>query len=181
LQIARRHCKYLDSAGVHDGSWGTTCHRRVIFERAFHPFSRTGRFDISGLECRRLVDRHWILRLRSEGLSCFWWAASEGYYAQGKDWHVPLCLPLTCGGIQGPIFAAKFSKSGNLLLTASLDASVCVWSVWEKRLDKQYRYHSGRSRLKHAVENALTSSPKIAVWMLTGSMKIYLQVVAPIK
>ena len=89
--------------------------------------------------------------------------------------------PSDLWGIQGPIFAAKFSKSGNLLLTASLDASVCVWSVWEKRLDKQYRYHSGRSRSKYSVEYALTSSPKIAVWMLTGSMKIYLQVVVPIK
>ncbi|KAF5310672.1 hypothetical protein D9619_007721 [Psilocybe cf. subviscida] len=42
---------------------------------------------------------------------------------------------------QGPIFAARFSKNGAWLLTASLDGSTCLWDVKEKRLHKQYRYH----------------------------------------
>ncbi|KAF8203915.1 WD40 repeat-like protein [Pholiota molesta] len=42
---------------------------------------------------------------------------------------------------QGPIFAARFSKSGAWLITASLDGTACLWDVKEKRLHKQYRCH----------------------------------------
>ncbi|KIM88979.1 hypothetical protein PILCRDRAFT_813977 [Piloderma croceum F 1598] len=43
---------------------------------------------------------------------------------------------------EGPIFAAKFSKSGEWLVTASLDGTACVWHVKNKRLHKQYRSHT---------------------------------------
>ncbi|KDR85615.1 hypothetical protein GALMADRAFT_234582 [Galerina marginata CBS 339.88] len=42
---------------------------------------------------------------------------------------------------QGPIFSARFSKSGSWLLTGSLDGTTCLWDVKEKRLHKQYRCH----------------------------------------
>ncbi|KIM47604.1 hypothetical protein M413DRAFT_204575 [Hebeloma cylindrosporum] len=42
---------------------------------------------------------------------------------------------------QGPIFAARFSKNGAWLLTASLDGTTCLWDVKDKRLHKQYRCH----------------------------------------
>jgi len=43
---------------------------------------------------------------------------------------------------EGPIFATKFSKSGQWLLTASLDGSACVWNVKTKKLHMQYRSHT---------------------------------------
>jgi transducin (beta)-like 1 len=43
---------------------------------------------------------------------------------------------------EGPIFAAKFSKSGQWLLTGSLDGSACVWNVKTKKLHMQYRWHT---------------------------------------
>ncbi|TCD68083.1 hypothetical protein EIP91_011536 [Steccherinum ochraceum] len=42
---------------------------------------------------------------------------------------------------KGPIFATRFSKSGKMLLTASLDGSVCVWDVENKKLHNQYNSH----------------------------------------
>ncbi|KAF5323630.1 hypothetical protein D9611_005514 [Ephemerocybe angulata] len=39
----------------------------------------------------------------------------------------------------GPIFATRFSKSGHLLLTASLDGTSCVWDVDQKRPYRQYK------------------------------------------
>jgi len=42
---------------------------------------------------------------------------------------------------QGPVFATKFSKSGEWLLTASLDGTACVWNVKNKKLHKQYECH----------------------------------------
>ncbi|KAF8963926.1 WD40-repeat-containing domain protein [Flammula alnicola] len=42
---------------------------------------------------------------------------------------------------KGPIFAARFSKNGAWLVTASLDGTTCLWDVKEKRLHKQYRCH----------------------------------------
>jgi len=47
-------------------------------------------------------------------------------------------------GEKGPIFATKFSKSSEWLLTASLDGTSCVWNVKNKRLHRQYRCHTGR-------------------------------------
>ena len=44
---------------------------------------------------------------------------------------------------KGPIFAAKFSKSGRWLLTASLDGSACVWDVQAKKLEQQFKAHDG--------------------------------------
>ena len=46
---------------------------------------------------------------------------------------------------KGPIFAARFSKNGAWLLTASLDGTTCLWDVKDKRLHKQYRCHKGDS------------------------------------
>ncbi|KAK2461515.1 hypothetical protein APHAL10511_005978 [Amanita phalloides] len=42
----------------------------------------------------------------------------------------------------GPIFATRFSMSGQWLLTASLDGTTCLWNVAEKRLHRQYRCHA---------------------------------------
>ncbi|KAH7886002.1 WD40 repeat-like protein [Phlebopus sp. FC_14] len=42
---------------------------------------------------------------------------------------------------KGPIFAAKFSLSGQWVVTASLDSTSCVWDVKNKRLHRQYRNH----------------------------------------
>ncbi|TFK56755.1 WD40 repeat-like protein [Heliocybe sulcata] len=42
---------------------------------------------------------------------------------------------------EGPIFAANFSRDGKWLLTASLDNTVCVWDVHQKKLFTQYRNH----------------------------------------
>lgn len=42
---------------------------------------------------------------------------------------------------KGPIFAAKFSPSGQWIVTASLDNTSCVWDVKDKRLHRQYRNH----------------------------------------
>ncbi|KAF9055898.1 WD40-repeat-containing domain protein [Panaeolus papilionaceus] len=42
---------------------------------------------------------------------------------------------------QGPVFAARFSKSGKWLLTASLDGTTCLWDVNEKQMHRQYRFH----------------------------------------
>ncbi|EKM61352.1 uncharacterized protein PHACADRAFT_247901 [Phanerochaete carnosa HHB-10118-sp] len=42
---------------------------------------------------------------------------------------------------KGPVFATKFSPSGQYVLTASIDGSVCAWDVPKKTLYKQYRHH----------------------------------------
>ena len=42
---------------------------------------------------------------------------------------------------KGPVFATRFSKSGQYLLTASLDGTVCVWDVRKKILFGQYDCH----------------------------------------
>ncbi|KAG8219619.1 WD40-repeat-containing domain protein [Butyriboletus roseoflavus] len=44
---------------------------------------------------------------------------------------------------KGPIFAAKFSPSGQWIATASLDSTSCVWDIKNKRLHRQYRNHEG--------------------------------------
>ncbi|KAJ7274890.1 WD40 repeat-like protein [Mycena rebaudengoi] len=43
---------------------------------------------------------------------------------------------------QGPIFAVRFSRDGRWLLTASLDATACVWDMQTKELHTQYRVHT---------------------------------------
>ncbi|KIJ21972.1 hypothetical protein PAXINDRAFT_165294 [Paxillus involutus ATCC 200175] len=50
-------------------------------------------------------------------------------------------LYLTDNHHKGPIFAAKFSLSGQWIVTASLDSTSCVWDVKTKRLHRQYRNH----------------------------------------
>jgi WD40 repeat protein len=45
--------------------------------------------------------------------------------------------------LQGPIFAVRFSKDGRWLLTASLDNTACLWDVHAKRLNTQFRAHTG--------------------------------------
>ncbi|GJE85862.1 WD40 repeat-like protein [Phanerochaete sordida] len=42
---------------------------------------------------------------------------------------------------KGPVFATRFSPSGQYLLTASIDGSVCAWDIPKKALYKQYRHH----------------------------------------
>lgn len=42
---------------------------------------------------------------------------------------------------EGPIFAAKFSPSGQWIVTASLDSTSCVWDVKQKKIHRQYRNH----------------------------------------
>lgn len=42
---------------------------------------------------------------------------------------------------KGPVFAAKFSPSGQWIVTASLDNTSCVWDVKNKTLHRQYRNH----------------------------------------
>ncbi|KIL71635.1 hypothetical protein M378DRAFT_64518 [Amanita muscaria Koide BX008] len=42
----------------------------------------------------------------------------------------------------GPIFASRFSISGQWLLTASLDGTSCLWNVAEKRLHRQFQCHT---------------------------------------
>ncbi|KLO10113.1 WD40 repeat-like protein [Schizopora paradoxa] len=43
---------------------------------------------------------------------------------------------------RGSIFRVRFSKTGQFLLTASLDGTTCVWEVATKTLAMQYRCHS---------------------------------------
>lgn len=45
--------------------------------------------------------------------------------------------------LKGPIFATKFSPSGQWIATASLDSTSCVWDIKNKRLYRQYRNHEG--------------------------------------
>lgn len=42
---------------------------------------------------------------------------------------------------KGPVFATRFSPTGQYLLTASIDGSVCVWDIPKKALYKQYHTH----------------------------------------
>lgn len=56
---------------------------------------------------------------------------------------------------QGPIFAARFSRSGKYLLTGSLDGTSCVWNVAEKKLVTMYRCHLGE--LAFILQKTLTS------------------------
>ena len=42
---------------------------------------------------------------------------------------------------KGPVFATRFSPTGQYLLTASIDGTVCVWDVPNKTLHKQYQDH----------------------------------------
>lgn len=42
---------------------------------------------------------------------------------------------------KGPIFATRFSPSGQYLLTASIDGTVCAWDIPKKALHKQYYCH----------------------------------------
>lgn len=42
---------------------------------------------------------------------------------------------------KGPIFATRFSPSGQYLLTASIDGTVCAWNIPKKALHKQYYCH----------------------------------------
>ncbi|KAH7914745.1 WD40-repeat-containing domain protein [Hygrophoropsis aurantiaca] len=44
---------------------------------------------------------------------------------------------------KGPIFAGKFSRTGQWLVTASLDGSSCVWDVKNKRVHRHFRIHDG--------------------------------------
>lgn len=46
---------------------------------------------------------------------------------------------------KGPVFATRFSPSGQHLLTASIDGSVCVWDISKKALSKQYHCHESES------------------------------------
>ena len=58
---------------------------------------------------------------------------------------------------KGPVFATRFSKSGQYLLTASLDGTVCVWDVRKKILFGQYGCHKSSfiiiGWLRHRVDN----------------------------
>jgi transducin (beta)-like 1 len=60
--------------------------------------------------------------------------------------------------MKGPIFATKFSKNSRWLLTASLDGTVCLWSVWEKKLHMQYKCHTGKQHRFNVMISILTSS-----------------------
>lgn len=51
------------------------------------------------------------------------------------------CVRLVMLLEKGPVFATRFSKSGQYLLTASLDGTVCVWDVQKKIMLKQYLCH----------------------------------------
>ncbi|KIY50650.1 WD40 repeat-like protein [Fistulina hepatica ATCC 64428] len=42
----------------------------------------------------------------------------------------------------GPLFAVRFSPSGNYLLTASLDHTVILWDILHKSMIHQYKFHS---------------------------------------
>ncbi|KAJ7069045.1 WD40 repeat-like protein [Mycena belliarum] len=42
---------------------------------------------------------------------------------------------------QAPIFAVRFSKNGQWLLTASLDGTACLWDVEQRCLETQFRTH----------------------------------------
>lgn len=73
-------------------------------------------------------------------------AAGELYYTckQHKvSFHFEFLFHVSHGCFKGPIFATRFSKSGQWLLTASLDGSTCVWDVKSKALHAQIRCHNG--------------------------------------
>ncbi|KZT41403.1 WD40 repeat-like protein [Sistotremastrum suecicum HHB10207 ss-3] len=44
---------------------------------------------------------------------------------------------------RGPLFALKFSRTGKLLLSASLDGTACVWDVESKSIYKKFQVHKG--------------------------------------
>lgn len=48
---------------------------------------------------------------------------------------------------KGPVFATRFSQSGQYLLTASIDGTVCVWDIPKKALHKQYHAHESESQV----------------------------------
>jgi WD40 repeat protein len=70
---------------------------------------------------------------------------------------------------KGPIFAVRFSRDGRWLLTASLDATACVWDMQTKKLHTQYRVHTGADTKQFSCElTVLKFYTQIAAWTLTG-------------
>ena len=74
-------------------------------------------------------------------------------------------------GEKGSIFATKFSKSGEWLLTASLDGTVCLWNVTDKKLHRQYRSHTGIfvMRIWHRSYSHLADCCLDIVWLDNGT------------
>ena len=48
----------------------------------------------------------------------------------------------------GPIFSLKWNKSGNLLLTGSVDKSAIIWDSATGEPRQQFEFHAGKWYLK---------------------------------
>ena len=62
---------------------------------------------------------------------------------------VLLCAAGICqismSGHAGPVFALKWNKKGDLLLSGSVDKTVIVWNARAGQLKQQFSFHTGTS------------------------------------
>ena len=60
---------------------------------------------------------------------------------------VLLCVAGICqismSGHAGPVFALKWNKKGDLLLSGSVDKTVIVWNARAGQLKQQFSFHTG--------------------------------------
>ena len=58
-----------------------------------------------------------------------------------------LCVAGICqismSGHAGPVFALKWNKKGDLLLSGSVDKTVIVWNARAGQLKQQFSFHTG--------------------------------------
>ncbi|KAF9581707.1 Transducin (beta)-like 1 X-linked receptor 1 [Lunasporangiospora selenospora] len=93
----------------------------------------------NGLECRSLaldmkVDKH-----RASGT-----LLATGFYdGQARIWTQRGQLRYLMSQHRGPIFALKWNKKGNYILTGSLDHTTIVWDATTGDAKQQHEFHTG--------------------------------------
>lgn len=68
--------------------------------------------------------------------------ATGSYDGFARLWTSKGVLVSTLGQHKGPIFALKWSKSGNHILTAGVDKSTIIWNAKNGTCKQQFAFHS---------------------------------------
>ena len=69
--------------------------------------------------------------------------ATGSYDGYARIWSTEGRLVSTLGQHKGPIFALKWNKKGNYILSAGVDKTTIIWDAQSGECKQQFPFHSG--------------------------------------
>ncbi|VDP93226.1 unnamed protein product [Echinostoma caproni] len=108
----------------------------------------TNPFQVPHLVLTHYVNRDGQTFLSNKDVTSLDWNSDGSFLATGsydgyaRVWHINNRIAMTLGQHKGPIFALKWNRKGNCILTDGVDKTTIIWESQTGRIAQQFFFHT---------------------------------------